>query len=68
MKRFSASDWQRNGEILEMSHTISVNAPIYIRVRGTSTNEAEPAIDPPDENPWSDLWFYSNPVFVENRH
>jgi len=68
VKRFSASDWQRNGEILVMSHTISVNGPIYIRVRGTSTNEPEPAIDPPDENPWPDLWFYSNPVFVENRH
>ena len=67
VNRFSASDWQRHGEILEMSHTISISGPIYIRVRGTNTNEAEPAVDPADENPWPDLWFYSNPVFVEIR-
>jgi hypothetical protein len=68
VKRFSASDWQRDGEILEMNHTISVSAPVYIRVRGTNTNELEPIVDPPDENPWQDLWFYSNPVFVEIRN
>ena len=48
-----------------MSHMLNVSGPVYIRVRGTNTNEAEPAVDPPDENPWADLWFYSNPVFVE---
>lgn len=68
VKRFSASDWQRDGEILEMNHMISVSAPVYIRVRGTNTNELEPIVDPPDENPWQDLWFYSNPVFVEIRN
>jgi hypothetical protein len=68
VKRFSASDWQRDGEILEMNHTISVSVPVYIRVRGTNTNELEPIVDPPDENPWQDLWFYSNPVFVEIRN
>lgn len=62
--RFFPSDWQRNGETIDMSHTLSVTAPIYIRVRGNNTSELEPANDPPDENPWSDLWFYSNPVFV----
>jgi hypothetical protein len=67
VKRFSASDWRRDGETLDMNHTLSVSAPIYIRVRGTNTNELEPDIDPPDENPWPDLWFYSNPVFVEIR-
>ena len=25
----------------------------------------EPAMDPPGENPWTDLWFYSNPIFIE---
>jgi len=68
VKRFSASDWQKDGEILEMNHMISVSAPVYIRVRGTNTNELEPIVDPPDENPWQDLWFYSNPVFVEIRN
>lgn len=65
VKRFFASDWQRDGEMLEMNYTLSVREPIYLRVRGTNTDELEPGIDPPDENPWSDLWFYSNPVFVE---
>ena len=37
----------------------------YIRLRGTNTNELEPAADPLGENPWDDLWFYTNPVFVE---
>ncbi|MEX2257142.1 MAG: hypothetical protein WD672_00410 [Woeseia sp.] len=67
VKRFSASDWRRDGEILDMSHTLSVSGAIYIRVRGTNTNELEPENDPSDENPWSDLWFYSNPVFVKIR-
>ena len=65
VRRFSASDWRRDGETLEMSHTVSVSAPVYIRVRGTNTDELEPGVDPPDEDPWPDLWFYSNPVFVE---
>jgi hypothetical protein len=65
VKRFAAADWQRRGEYLEMAYTIGVSAPVYIRVRGTNTDELEPAIDPPEENPWPDLWFYSNPVFVE---
>jgi len=65
VKRFSATDWHRDGEILDMKYTVSVSAPVYIRVRGTNTNELEPNVDPPDENPWQDLWFYSNPVFVD---
>lgn len=67
VRRFSASDWRRDGEFLDMSHTVSVSGPVYIRVRGTNTNELEPDVDPPDEDPWQDLWFYSNPVFVEIR-
>jgi hypothetical protein len=37
----------------------------YLRVRGTSTMEAEPPMDARGENPWTDLWFYSNPIFLE---
>jgi hypothetical protein len=65
VRRFYASDWQTDGEVLDMSHTLGVSAPIYIRVRGTNTEELEPEVDPPDEDPWPDLWFYSNPIFVE---
>jgi hypothetical protein len=65
VKRFARGDWNRDGEYREMNYRLSVERPVYVRVRGTNTDELEPAIDPPDENPWPDLWFYSNPVFVE---
>jgi hypothetical protein len=48
-----------------MTHRITaIDGPVYLRVRGTSTQEPEPAQDEPDEDPWQDLWFYSNPIFV----
>ena len=27
--------------------------------------DAEPPMDAVGESPWPDLWFYSNPIFVE---
>lgn len=63
-QRFTADEWRREGEFLSMSKKLNITHSLYLRVRGTSTNELEPAIDPPAENPWKDLWFYSNPVFV----
>jgi hypothetical protein len=39
----------------------------YMRVRGTNTSELEPTPDPKGENPWADLWFYSNAVSIEFR-
>ena len=44
----------------------NVEGDLYARVRGTSTDEAEPLADG-KESPWDDLWFYSNPVFVQVR-
>ena len=38
---------------------------LYVRVRGTSSADLEPAMDEAGENPWHDLWFYSNPIFIE---
>jgi hypothetical protein len=68
VRRFTASDWTRDGEFLTMRHTFSaIEGPFYFRLRGTNSSELEPAPDPRGENPWSDLWFYSNPVFVELR-
>ena len=65
-RRFSARDWTRDGERLSMVHTIrNVTGPIYIRVRGTNGTELEPVADTAGENPWSDLWFYANPVFID---
>ena len=65
-RRFSAKAWVRDGDRLAMVHTIrNVTGPIYLRVRGTNGAELEPAADTAGEDPWSDLWFYANPVFVE---
>jgi hypothetical protein len=67
-QRFTATDWTRDGEVLTMTHRIpAVSGPLYLRVRGTSTAELEPAADPKGEDPWDDLWFYANPIFVKVR-
>jgi hypothetical protein len=64
--RFTATDWTRDGEVLTMTHTLTgLGQGHYVRVRGTSTAELEPTPDAPGEDPWADLWFYSNPVFLE---
>jgi hypothetical protein len=66
VRRFTARDWTSEGDL----HTFTMTLPridrgVYLRLRGTNTQELEPSMDAPGENPWSDLWFYSNPVFVE---
>jgi hypothetical protein len=64
-RRFGPRDWTRDGERIAMVHTIrNVTGPIYLRVRGTNGNELEPTPDTAGEDPWSDLWFYANPVFI----
>ncbi|WP_369250003.1 PHP domain-containing protein [Streptomyces sp. R41] len=55
----------------------AVDRPVYVRLRGTDGNRSAvglmgPAVDPAgpavdvvgDADPWKDLWFYSNPVWV----
>ena len=64
--RYSEKQWSRDGD----SYTFTTPLPAserhyYVRIRGTNTQDAEPAMDVAGENPWSDLWFYSNPIFVE---
>jgi hypothetical protein len=67
-KRFGPDDWDRQGEYLTMSHTVrNVTSDMYIRVRGTNTDQLEPDRDPRGEDPWADLWFYSNPIFIDVR-
>jgi hypothetical protein len=65
-QRFTASDWRKEGAYTVVEYTLQdVEAPFYLRVRGTNTDQQEPQPDALGENPWQDLWFYSNPVFVE---
>lgn len=68
VRRFREADWTREGEWLTMSLALEASAfDRYVRVRGTSTTEAEPTLDPRGEDPWADLWFYSNPIFLTVR-
>ena len=66
--RFDAAAWKAKGDWREMELTLPPAAASgYVRVRGTNTADLEPPMDTPGENPWLDLWFYSNPVFIEVR-
>jgi len=61
-----STQWAQDGNRI----TFEVEGPAprtqgFVRVRGTSTAQIEPTMDTVDEDPWQDLWFYSNPVFVE---
>lgn len=64
--RFTPRQWRVDGKYRVIEHTLSaVESPLYIRVRGTSTEELEPEPDGDREDAWRDLWFYANPIFVE---
>jgi hypothetical protein len=68
IERFDAASCDRDGAYTECRLTLpAVDHDLYIRVRGTATGELEPENDPRGEDPWTDLWFYSNPVFVSVR-
>ena len=63
--RFGPGQWTREGDDIIISHVLKqVSGDEYIRVRGTNTAELEPQPDAQGESPWSDLWFYSNPIFL----
>ncbi len=66
-KRFYAEEMTKQGEYLVMTYLLkSVHHSMYLRLRGTNkTYELEPQKDTTGEDPWSDLWFYSNPIFIE---
>jgi len=66
VRTLTAAQWQREGDRIRF--TVQVPAPAkqgFVRLRGSSTGERDPAADVPGEDPWQDLWFYSNPVFIE---
>jgi len=68
LARFVPKDWKRDGAYRVLTFRIeNISAGAYLRVRGTNGSELEPSPDPPGEDPWSDLWFYSNPIFLSVR-
>jgi hypothetical protein len=68
LARFTAGEWNATGDAYRIETRLpALSRSAYIRVRGTSTSDAEPQMDERGENPWSDLWFYSNPIFIEVR-
>jgi hypothetical protein len=63
--RFTASAWSQVGDQTVITYRIkNVTKNEYLRIRGTNTTELEPQPDPKGEDPWTDLWFYSNPIFI----
>ncbi|WP_342431029.1 phosphoesterase [Neobacillus sp. FSL H8-0543] len=69
VKRFTEKDWKQDGEYITITYTLKdVDKDSYIRLRGTNTDQLEPAADPRGEDPWSDLWFYSNPIFMKSSN
>ena len=66
--RFGKSDWESDGPYTTFTFRLDdVSADGYLRVRGTGGSEHEPEPDPRGEDPWTDLWFYSNPIFGGRR-
>jgi hypothetical protein len=64
--RFGEDEWMSDGPYREISFRLGgVSTDRYLRVRGTNGSELEPEPDPLGEDPWSDLWFYSNPIFLD---
>ena len=66
VKRFTPEDWKTDGAWRSVSWQMQVpEHGMFVRARGSNTPDATPPADIPDEDPWQDLWFYANPVFVE---
>ena len=64
--KVNADAWRSEGAWRIATWTLPVPAQgAFVRARGSNTHEATPQADVPGEDPWQDLWFHSNPVFVE---
>jgi len=62
---FDVATWAREGDWTVARWSLPVPPRGgFVRVRGNSTGDVEAQMDERGEDPWDDLWFYSNPVFV----
>jgi hypothetical protein len=61
----------RQHGVIVLSYRIPrVQGSMYLRLRGTdgsvsAPGSIEPRLDPVPMDPWTDLWFYSNPIFID---
>ncbi len=65
--QFRPADGQRRGKSgwIEFRQRFArIKNSFFVRVRGTSSDLLGPRLDSLVSNPWSDLWFYSNPLMV----
>jgi PHP domain len=66
-------DLAKSDKDITITYTFKdVRGPFYVRLRGTdgrfaAPNSIEPRIDPTPVDPWTDLWMYTNPIFVDVR-
>lgn len=68
LRRVLPCDCERSGRRLRFRQRFrNVSRSFFVRVRGTNTSVVSPQLDPPDIDPWSDLWFYGNPIFVMQK-
>jgi len=67
IRRFTARDWRREGEMLVVRYRVALQGDGYLRLRGTNTAQGEPDPDLAGEDPWQDLWFYANPIYFATR-
>lgn len=62
---FDVATWVREGDWIVARWSLPVpSRGAFVRARGNSTGAVEALVDERGEDPWDDLWFYSNPVFV----
>ncbi|GAA2070900.1 PHP domain-containing protein [Actinomadura alba] len=68
----------KNTGTVQLTYSLGeIDRPVYVRLRGTDGNRVGPgprgaAVDPNgplidvvgDADPWKDLWFYTNPIWV----
>ncbi|MBL8257551.1 MAG: hypothetical protein JNJ62_13185 [Pseudoxanthomonas mexicana] len=64
-RRWTPDRWRNEGAWRVATWELPVPARgAFVRARGGSTQDTTPLPDVPGEDPWQDLWFYSNPVFI----
>ena len=65
-RRISSEEWQVvDGKVVFELALPNDFENGYVRLRGTNTDTLEPSIDSwnNEQDPWQDLWFYTNPIF-----